>query len=199
MAKFLDENGLLYFWQKLKTTFALQTNLAVTNQNVAAAVQQIEGLETLVGASSVASQISDAVNALDSSIAAETNQAIASLTIVNGMISGSTKVSIPTNNNQLTNGAGYQTAAQVDALIAAAVSGISQFAFEIVSTLPASGVAGTIYLVASSGTSGSYDEYIWLDSQWEMIGTTAVDLSGYWNSTNLTAMNNSDIDTIIAS
>ncbi len=200
MAKFLDDNGLLYFWQKLKITFAKQTDLDTTNHTVSGLESDITGLESLVGASSVSDQIAAAINGLDSSVSADSNKAISGLTIANGKISGSTQITIPTNNNQLANGAGYQTAAQVSSAISSAVSGITGFSFEIVQTLPASGAAGTIYLVpiARSGENG-YDEYIWVNGAWENIGTTAVDLSGYWNSTNLTAITNGDIDTIIAS
>lgn len=200
MAKFLDDNGLLYFWQKLKITFAKQTDLDTTNHTVSGLESDITGLESLVGASSVSDQIAAAINGLDSSVNADSNKAISGLTIANGKISGSTQITIPTNNNQLANGAGYQTAAQVSSAISSAVSGITGFSFEIVQTLPASGAAGTIYLVpiARSGENG-YDEYIWVNGAWENIGTTAVDLSGYWNSTNLTAITNGDIDTIIAS
>ena len=200
MAKFLDDNGLLYFWQKIKSTFAKQSDLDTTNHNVSALETDITGLESLVGASSVPSQISAAIGELDSSVNAASGKAISGLTFVNGKISGNTQINIPTNNNQLTNGAGYQTAAQVSAAINSAVSGITQFSFEIVSVLPESGSAGKIYLlpITRSGENG-YDEYIWVNSTWEKIGTTAIDLSGYWNSTNLTAITNGDIDTIIAS
>ena len=200
MTKFLDDNGLLYFWQKLKITFAKQTDLDTTNHTVSGLESDITGLESLVGASSVADQIAAAINGLDSSVSADSNKAISGLTIANGKISGSTQITIPTNNNQLANGAGYQTAAQVSSAISSAVSGITGFSFEIVQTLPASGAAGTIYLlpITRSGENG-YDEYIWINGAWEKIGTTAVDLSGYWNSTNLTAITNGDIDTIIAS
>ncbi len=214
MAKYLDDNGLLYFWQKIKTIFATQQDLSDLEETVqgivseggepnvidtvkvngsaltpdankavnitvgqgsangtiavngsdvsvkglgsaaytastaydtsgaaaavlgsstdaatantvygakaaaAAAQADADALETLVGSTSVSSQITSAVNALDSSITAETNKAIASVTITNGKISASTKVTIPTNNNQLTNGAGYQTASDVSAAIA---------------------------------------------------------------------------------
>lgn len=200
MAKFLDDNGLLYLWQKIKATFAKQSDLDTTNHNVSALETDITGLESLVGASSVSSQIAAAIGELDSSVNAASGKALSGLTFVNGKISGNTQVIIPTNNNQLTNGAGYQTAAQVNAAINSAVSGITQFTFEIVSSLPDSGAAGKIYLVpiTRSGENG-YDEYIWVNSTWEKIGTTAIDLSGYWNSTNLTAITNGDIDTIIAS
>lgn len=295
MAKYLDDNGLLYFWQKIKTIFATQSDLdtlsgrvddivseggepntidtvkvngsaltpdankavnitvaqgsangtiAVNGSDVsvkglgsaaytastaydaagaadavlgssgdaatantvygakaaaAAAQADADALKTLVGSTAVSTQISNAIGGLDSSITAETNKAIASVTITDGKITGSTKVTIPTNNNQLTNGAGYQTASDVSSAINTAISGITSINFEVVQSLPASGAAGTIYLVSNSGSgTNTYDEYIYVSNKWEKIGTTDVDLSSYWNTSNLTAITNSEIDTIVA-
>ncbi len=190
MAKYLDDNGLLYFWQKIKTIFATQADLTSLQADVNA-------VGTLVGGTAVADQIASAVDALDSSVAAESNKAIASLTITNGVISGSTKVTVPTNNNQLTNGAGYQTASQVTSAISAALAEKESFQIVVVSVLPSSGENNTIYLVPSGSGSNIYDKYIWYDSQWVNIGSTSVDLSGYWAKADLTAITNSEIDTII--
>lgn len=51
----------------------------------------------------------------------------------------------------------------------------------IVQTLPVSGDAHTIYFVPSSesGATDVYDEYMWIDSQWEKVGSTRLDLSEY--------------------
>lgn len=90
------------------------------------------------------------------------------------------KPTIPTNNNQLTNGAGYQTASQVNTAIANAVKDITSFEYEVVTALPTTGVKGKIYLVAHAhGTGDAYDEYIWTGSAFEKIGNTDVDLSEY--------------------
>lgn len=116
---------------------------------------------------------------------------------------------IPTNNNQLTNGAGYQNATQVQSAIDTALSSITGIDFQIVETLPStgSGKKGVIYLLAHQhGSADTYDEYIWLkgDSaagtvdRFEKIGSTDIDLSSYWNDTNLTVISNSDIDRILA-
>ena len=108
--------------------------------------------------------------------------------------------SIPTNNNQLTNGAGYQTASDVNSLIATAVGDLEGVDFEIVQTLPATGDKAKIYLVPleTSGTDNIYDEYIWITSSstYEKIGTTDVDLSDYYNTTNLVPITNAEINTI---
>lgn len=56
---------------------------------------------------------------------------------------------------------------------------------EVVDELPETGVEGTIYLLpASDPEEGNYyEEYIWLDDAWELIGTTQVDLSQYYTKT----------------
>lgn len=109
-------------------------------------------------------------------------------------------ITIPTNNNQLTNGAGYQTASQVNTAITNAISGITGIDYQIVSTLPSTGAKGTIYLLAnsSSETQNIYDEYIYVNNNWEKIGTTAVDLSDYIKDEDLVKITNTEIDTIVA-
>ena len=110
------------------------------------------------------------------------------------------ELTIPTNNNQLTNGAGYKTEAEVNSLIAAAIGDIQGITYEIVSSLPATGKSGVIYLVANSKTETNniYDEYIWNANSFEKIGTTAVDLSNYYTKTEMQAITNAEIDTIVA-
>lgn len=93
----------------------------------------------------------------------------------------------------------YQTEAQVQQLIDDELAGITGIEFEIVSTLPASGVKGVIYLV---GTQSPYDEYIWIEptggtAYFEQIGSTAVDLSGYVQASEMHALTNAEIDTIV--
>lgn len=200
MAKFLDDNGLLYFWQKIKAIFAKQTDLtALSNRvddivetggepnvietvkvngtaltpdaNKAVNVTVVEGTtngtikvndvavnihglgtaaytastaydasgaaaavlgtssdastaNTVYGAKALANSALTAIAGMDSSIAAETNKAIASVTITDGKITAHTKATIPTNNNQLTNGAGYQTATNVSSAITTAIAAL---------------------------------------------------------------------------
>lgn len=61
--------------------------------------------------------------------------------------------------------------------------------------------SGKIYLTQNSGSApNQYDEYIWLasDSAFEKIGTTDVDLSGYVLSSDLIAITNAEIEAVIA-
>ena len=109
----------------------------------------------------------------------------------------------PTKVSDFTNDSNFQTQSQVQQAINDAIGQITGLNFEIVQTLPETGVAGTIYLVPNSGSSPNiYDEYVWIASgdsgSFEKIGTTDVDLSGYVLYTDLVAITNSEIDTIVA-
>ena len=106
-------------------------------------------------------------------------------------------ITVPTNNNQLTNGAGYQTSSEVQTAINNALADITGIEFEIVQTLPATGVKGTIYLVSNSGSGTNiYDEYIYVNNAWEKIGSTAVDLSNYMQFSDMVALTNTELNTI---
>lgn len=96
------------------------------------------------------------------------------------------------NISTLTNDSGYQNASQVSSAIASAVGEITSFEYEVVQTLPVTGEAGKIYLVANSGTAPNiYDEYIWVNNAFEKIGTTEMDLSNYYTKTEVdTALGN---------
>jgi hypothetical protein len=55
--------------------------------------------------------------------------------------------------------------------------------------LPATGVTHTIYFVPKAGsTNDVYDEYLYINNAWEMIGNTQVDLSNYVTTTTLAAI-----------
>ena len=88
---FLDENGLLYLWQRLKTIFATENDLAAIESTVS-------GLVAAGGQANVIETIQ--VNGAAQSV---TNKTV--------------NIIVPTNNSQLANGAGYQTAAQVTSAI----------------------------------------------------------------------------------
>lgn len=126
----------------------------------------------------------------------------------------SVDVTVPTKVSQLTNdsgfqnatqvnstiaGKGYQTQSQVQSLINSAVGNITSIKYEKVSSLPAAGSNGVIYLIAHShGTQDIYDEYIWLTESktFEKIGNTDIDLSGYVKSSGLTAISTNDLNTM---
>lgn len=68
---------------------------------------------------------------------------------------------------------------------------ISSLKIEIVSTLPTSSIdTNTIYLkpATDSKTNNIYEEYMYVNSKWEMIGTTAIDLSNYYTKSEVEAL-----------
>jgi hypothetical protein len=78
-----------------------------------------------------------------------------------------------------------------------AIAGVTSFDIQVVTSLPTTGSKGVIYLVAHShGTQDAYDEYIWTGSAYEKIGSTDIDLSGYWAKSELTAMTTAEIDAL---
>lgn len=303
--KFLDENGLLYFWQKIKSHFATISALEQTDSNLSDLSDRVDGLVSTggepnqnafstikVGSATVSadtatdtltltagsninistdsandgitinatvptktsdltndshyvadssyvhtdsnytstektklSNIDDGaeVNVIEtvkvnnsaltvsnkavnitvptkaSDIGAMPDTYTAPVTSVNGS-TGAVTLTIPTNNNQLTNGAGYQTASDVSTAINTALNGITGISYQVVASLPQTGEAGVIYLISNNGANPNiYDEYIYYGNSFEKIGTTDVDLTGYMLTTDMVAITNSEIDTTVAS
>lgn len=114
---------------------------------------------------------------------------------------GVAEVSVPTATSDLNNDSGFitnlvnnlanyytksqtYTQAEVDALI----SGIVTLNILVVQTLPTQDISTTtIYLVPKqdAGTDDIYDEYLYINNAWELIGTTQIDLSNYVTTTDL--------------
>lgn len=83
-----------------------------------------------------------------------------------------------------------------------AVGAVVGVEFRKVNVLPATGENGVIYLLPKSGTPPTgniYEEWIWIsaDSDYEKIGETSIDLSGYVQDTDLVDITSSDIDTMM--
>ena len=124
-------------------------------------------------------------------------------------------ITVPTDNASLTNGAGYQTAtdvnnlidakgyqtaSQVNSIVNTAVANAAHLKRAIVDVLPESGEENTIYLVpsASSKDGNVKDEYMWINSAWEKIGSSEVDLTGYLKESDLTVITTAEIDAMFA-
>lgn len=82
--------------------------------------------------------------------------------------------------------------------ISAAIGQVKQMSFTKVTSLPSTGDTTKIYLLAkaTSQTNNAYDEYIWDadNSEYELIGSTSIDLSGYVLSSDLVAVTDAEID-----
>lgn len=123
---------------------------------------------------------------------------------VNGVVSPITDkqvdIKVPTSNSELLNGEGYQTWEQVTQAISEAISGITDFDYEIVETLPTTGQKGTIYFLKfdENDETNKYQEYLFINGKWEKIGKTDVDLTGYLKDTDLVPISNIEIDEMFA-
>lgn len=114
-------------------------------------------------------------------------------------------IEVPTDADirGIVTGYGYQTEAEVNAAIDAALEDVTGIDFQIVQTLPQTGEKGIIYLVPNN-TLGSniYDEYIYVfvspGYRFEKIGSTDIDLSGYVQASEMHALTNTEIDAIFA-
>ena len=118
--------------------------------------------------------------------------------ILNGAIKNGVTATTQTAGDNSTKVA---TTAFVKTAVDNAISSITGIEFQIVTSLPATGKTGVIYLMSNSGTAPNiYDEYIWIasTSTYEKIGTTDVDLSGYVQATEMVKITNAEIDAIVA-
>ena len=111
------------------------------------------------------------------------------------------KPSIPTKTSQLTNNSGFITNAvnnltnyylksetYTKSEVRQLFSTISGLKLEVVTNLPTTNISSnTIYLkpLDSAKENNIYEEYIYINSKWETIGTTAVDLSNYALKTDI--------------
>lgn len=212
MAKYIDENGLLYYDQKVKARLddkvdkvdgkGLSTNDYTTEEKTkltgiaeGAQVNVIESIElngtTFTITDKKASATIEA-GKIDTIKVNGTAQPIDSDKAVD--------ITIPTKVSDLTNDSKFQTEDEVKTAIGDAIKDVSGIEYEIVSVLPDKGAGkkGTIYLIANSGSAPNiYDEYIFVNGDFEKIGTTEVNLTGYWAKADLVAITNAEIDDIV--
>lgn len=66
-----------------------------------------------------------------------------------------------------------------------AISNVLNGAFQIVDVLPATGKAGVIYAVPMEDNPSAYELYVWEDNSYKSLGKTEIDLSNYYNKTEV--------------
>jgi hypothetical protein len=80
-------------------------------------------------------------------------------------------------------------------LLTEALEGIVRLQLKAVDALPATGETNIIYLVKVD--EDTYTQYIYVDGNWFDLGTTKIDLSGYWAKDELVALTNAEIQDVI--
>lgn len=79
------------------------------------------------------------------------------------------------------------TRSEVNSLITSAIGNINSFEVSVVASLPITNIdTHTIYFISNSSSGDNiYDEYMYINNNWEKIGSTAVDLSNYLQKTDI--------------
>lgn len=115
------------------------------------------------------------------------------LTITNKTVN----IDVPTSTSDLTNNSGFitntvndlsnyylKTETYTQTEVNNLIGQIKTISIEVVDSLPETGESNKIYFVPKDGTTGDiYNEYIWINNAWELIGSTQVDLTGYATET----------------
>ena len=220
----VDDNGLLYIFQRIKALFqpkesgkGLSTNDYTTAEKnklggiaAGAQVNVIETVKVNGTAQTVTGKAVDiAVPVVDSELSGSSTNTIQNK-VVKGALDAKAPLASPSftgtptvpTADTATNNTQAASTAFVKNAIAAALSGNLELPFDFRQTLPNSGVEGTFYFIpATNSVSGvdEWEEYVWnaTGSKFERVGSATLDLSNYFNTTNLPAITNAEIDTII--
>lgn len=115
------------------------------------------------------------------------------LTITNKTVN----IDVPISTSDLTNNSGFitntvndlanyylKTETYTQTEVNNLIGQIKTISIEVIDSLPETGESNKIYFVPKDGTTGDiYNEYIWINNAWELIGSTQVDLTGYATET----------------
>lgn len=119
----------------------------------------------------------DLISQLDSKVDKVTGKTLTSNDFTNAYKSKLDDLTKITKVSQLTNDSNYIT----DLKMQEALSKIKTLKKEVVNQLPATGQDDIIYLIkdAKGKIKNIYLEYLWINNDFELIGSTQVDLTGY--------------------
>ena len=214
--KYLDDEGLLYFWQTLKTKLAGKVDAEdgkglSTNDFTTAEKTKLAGIDAnankythptytphdsglykfSVDGTGHVSSVTEVTKADITSLGVGGSEAVTydvATQSSNGLMSSTDKTNL---DNLVSASSSYATKTDVTS----AVANAGHITKSIVGSIPSASSASdtVIYLVKSSSSTGAnniYDEYMLVNGAMEKIGDTA---------TTITKIENTDIDTIFAS
>lgn len=205
----LDKNGLLYTIQRFKNLFVEKVSGKGLSSNDYTNDEKNKLAGIANGATANVGTVTGATMN-GSAVGQDANGVLNFGTVVTD-VSGKANLNspeftgVPTVPTAQTSTDSQQIAstAFVKAAIAAALSGKIDLQFLFLDELPSTGVVGTFYFIpASSSQTGvdEWEEYVWdaANERFERVGSATVDLSNYFNTTNLPAITNDEIDTLFS-
>lgn len=192
--KFLDNNGLLYVWKKLKDTFAKKVELDEVKNSIPKNVSDLQDADSYAKSVDIPTKVESLSDATNYAKKIEIPHSVSEL---DGMDAYAKITALPKKVADLTDGADYIKKAELTEEVKSLIGNTKALEFSVVEELPSSGEKSTIYLVSNSKTENdAYDEYIFVNGKFEKIGTTSVDLSDYVKTSDITSITNEEIDTL---
>lgn len=223
--KYLNENGLLYLVQKIKTWLggkvdkvdgkSLSTNDYTTEEKTKLAGLENYSLPT-ASADTLGGVKVGAGLAVNNGVLSATGGGTADSVDWSNVQNKPTKVSDFTNDakyqtesdveakgQELLNSVaemGYQTASDVEKAINAKVSSVMSYKGTVASytDLPTNATIGDTYNITNSSEyNKAGDNAVWNGTGWDVLSGT-IDLSNYYTKSEMQAITNAEIDTICA-
>lgn len=192
--KYLDNNGLLYVWKKLKDTFIKKVELDEVKNSIPKNVTELLDSENYALKSAIPTKVENLTDAGDYAKKSEIPHSVSE---IDGMDAYVKITALPKKVADLTDGADYIKKAELTEEVKSLIGNTKVLEFSVVEELPSSGEKSTIYLVSNSkAENDAYDEYIFVNGKFEKIGTTSVDLSDYVKTSDITSITNEEIDTL---
>ncbi|HGD1861094.1 MULTISPECIES: hypothetical protein [Bacillota] len=192
--KFLDNNGLLYVWKKLKDTFIKKVELDEVKNSIPKNVSDLQDADSYAKSVDIPTKVESLSDATDYAKKIEIPHSVSEL---DGMDAYAKITALPKKVADLTDGADYIKKAELTEEVKSLIGNTKALEFSVVEELPSSGEKSTIYLVSNSkAENDAYDEYIFVNGKFEKIGTTSVDLSDYVKTSDITSITNEEIDTL---
>lgn len=194
--KFLDNNGLLYFWQKIVNAFVKKDGSKVLSDNnyTTAEKEKLAGLNNYT----LPKATTTTLGGIKAGAGVEVTED-GTLNATGGGVADSVDWSNvqnkPTKLSEFQNDSGFQTASDVQSAINSAVSSAYKYKGSVANqeALPQSPEVGDVYNLEDTGANVAWD-----GTKWDNLGMT-IDLSGYVQESDLVAITNQEIDTIVAS
>lgn len=206
--KFLDNNGLLYFWQKIVNAFVKKDGSKVLSDNNYSTEEKnkLAGLENYT----LPKATTTTLGGIKAGAGVEVTED-GTLNATGGgtadSVDWSNVQNKPTKVSDFVNDSGFQTASDVQGAINTATEGLAteEYVNSKVSAvykykgsvankdaLPESPELGDTYNLEDTGANVAWD-----GTKWDNLGMT-IDLSGYVQEDELVAITNGEIDNIVA-